>query len=71
MKKDEMSRASDQHLLNFFNELSDETEWNHPVVMVLICCLVVEVTLCERSLRVSVKPSKSRAGQNLSDHNWV
>lgn len=30
MKRDEMSRASDQHLLNLFNELSDETEWNHP-----------------------------------------
>jgi len=30
MTKDEMSRASDQHLLNLFNELSDETEWNHP-----------------------------------------
>lgn len=30
MTKDEMSHASDQHLLNLFNELSDETEWNHP-----------------------------------------
>lgn len=30
MTKDEMSRASDQHLLNLFNELSDETGWNHP-----------------------------------------
>lgn len=30
MTKDEMSRASEQHLLNLFNELSDETEWNHP-----------------------------------------
>ncbi|NEQ67917.1 MAG: hypothetical protein F6K21_20920, partial [Symploca sp. SIO2D2] len=30
MTKDEMSRASDQHLLNLFNELSDETRWDHP-----------------------------------------
>jgi hypothetical protein len=30
MTQDEMSHASDQHLLNLFNELSDETEWNHP-----------------------------------------
>jgi nucleoside phosphorylase len=30
MTKDEMIRASDQHLINLFNELSDETEWDHP-----------------------------------------
>jgi nucleoside phosphorylase len=30
MTKDEMSRATDQHLLNLFNELSDETAWHHP-----------------------------------------
>ncbi|MBD2124729.1 SEFIR domain-containing protein [Trichocoleus sp. FACHB-262] len=30
MTKDEMSHATDQHLLNLFDELSDETEWNHP-----------------------------------------
>jgi hypothetical protein len=30
MTKDEMSRATDQHLLNLFNELSDETEWDSP-----------------------------------------
>ena len=30
MTKDEMSYASDQHLLNLFDKLSDETEWDHP-----------------------------------------
>jgi hypothetical protein len=30
MTKDEMSCASDEHLLNLFNELSDQTEWGHP-----------------------------------------
>lgn len=30
MTKDEMSRATDQHVLNLFNELSDETEWDSP-----------------------------------------
>jgi hypothetical protein len=30
MTKDEMIRASDQHLINLFNELSDETELDHP-----------------------------------------
>jgi hypothetical protein len=30
MTKDEMSHASDQHLLSLFNELSDETEWENP-----------------------------------------
>jgi|GEM_PF-629682 len=30
MTKDEMSRASDQHLLNLFNKLSDETGWDYP-----------------------------------------
>ena len=30
MTKDEMSHASDQHLLSLFNELSDETEWESP-----------------------------------------
>ena len=30
MTKDEMSRASDEHLLNLFNELSDQTEWGYP-----------------------------------------
>ncbi|MBD2100975.1 AAA family ATPase [Leptolyngbya sp. FACHB-261] len=30
MTSNEMSHASDQHLLSLFNELSDETEWNHP-----------------------------------------
>jgi nucleoside phosphorylase len=30
MTKDEMSHASDEHLLNLFNELSDQTEWGYP-----------------------------------------
>jgi nucleoside phosphorylase len=30
MTKDEMSRASDQHLINLFNKLSDETKWENP-----------------------------------------
>jgi hypothetical protein len=30
MMKEEMSRASDQHLLNLFDELSDATQWEHP-----------------------------------------
>jgi nucleoside phosphorylase/energy-coupling factor transporter ATP-binding protein EcfA2 len=30
MTKDEMSHASDQHLLNLFDELSDQTDWHHP-----------------------------------------
>lgn len=30
MTKDEMSHASDEHLLNLFNELSDQTEWDNP-----------------------------------------
>ncbi len=31
IRKDEMSRASDEHLLNLFNELSDETAWDRPL----------------------------------------
>lgn len=30
MTKDEMSRASDDHLLNLFNDLPDQTEWGYP-----------------------------------------
>ncbi|MBE9139464.1 AAA family ATPase [Nodosilinea sp. LEGE 07088] len=30
MTKEEMSRASDDHLLNLFNELPDQTEWGYP-----------------------------------------
>lgn len=30
MTKDEMLRADDQHLLNLFDQLSDETGWDHP-----------------------------------------
>ena len=30
MTKDEMSRASDENLLNLFNELPDETAWDNP-----------------------------------------
>jgi hypothetical protein len=30
MTKDEMARAKDQHLLKLFDELSDETRWDHP-----------------------------------------
>jgi len=29
MKKEEMSRAKDQHLLNLFNKLPDQTEWDN------------------------------------------
>jgi hypothetical protein len=30
MTKDEMFRADDQHLINLFNELSDQTQWDAP-----------------------------------------